>query len=212
MLPYGQIPAFDPYTGQPTGMAGPHTGPLPPPGPYYGAPGYPATYPMSPVWPTRPYDPLAAGLPYPADPSQSLQLSAIRPEDLAGAGPRFGAFLLDSFVVGVPLFVLLLIAGATNSTTLAGIWLVLAVLYPAVYFIASWASTGRTVGYKALGLQLVRSDGSQPGVGSAIARFLAVCIGSFFFFPGLLSALWMLWDNKKQTWADKIGDTMVVKS
>jgi uncharacterized RDD family membrane protein YckC len=58
----------------------------------------------------------------------------------------------------------------------------------------------------------VRSDGSQPGVGSAIARFLAVCIGSFFFFPGLLSALWMLWDNKKQTWADKIGDTMVVKS
>jgi uncharacterized RDD family membrane protein YckC len=109
--------------------------------------------------------------------------------------------------------VLLLIAGATNPTALAGLWLVLSVLVPPVYFVACWASTGRTVGYKALGLQLVRSDGSQPGVGSAIARFLATCICFFFFiFPSILSALWMLWDSKKQTWADKIGDTVVVKS
>jgi uncharacterized RDD family membrane protein YckC len=146
------------------------------------------------------------------DEDHTLQLGGVRHEDLAGAGPRFGAFLLDSFVLGVPLFALLLLAGATNSSALAGMWLVMSVIVPAVYFVTCWASSGRTVGYKAMGLQLVRTDGTQPGVGSAVARFLAFCIGSFFFFPGLLSALWMLWDGKKQTWADKIGDTVVVKT
>jgi uncharacterized RDD family membrane protein YckC len=172
----------------------------------------PAVYGQGYGWPTQPYSSIPAGLPYPTDPNQVLQVGAIRREDLADAGPRLGAFLLDWFLLGVPLFVLGLIAGATNSTALAGPWLVLSMVVPAVYFVACWASTGRTVGYKALGLQLVRSDGSQLDVGSAIARFLAICVGFFFFLlPGILGALWMLWDSKKQTWADKIDDTVVLK-
>jgi len=87
---------------------------------------------------------------------------------------------------------------------------------PAVYFVACWANGGQTLGYRALGLKLVRTDGSQPGVGSAIARCLGIMICLIMLIPGVipgaLGFLWMLWDDRKQALHDKMGDTLVVKT
>ncbi|HVA89890.1 MAG TPA: RDD family protein [Chloroflexota bacterium] len=131
---------------------------------------------------------------------------------LADGGQRFGAYLLDSMVLAIPMFFLLSLVGATQSATLAGFWLLALVVCPAMYFISAWSTTGRTIGYRAMGLRLARSDGGQVSLGAAIARFVTLFACMMFFFPGILGAMWMLWDEKRQGWHDKVADTVVVRS
>jgi uncharacterized RDD family membrane protein YckC len=123
-----------------------------------------------------------------------------------------GAYILDCIALAVPLFVVAGMAAVTASETLASMALLLSFFGPALYFVACWANGGQTLGYRALGLRLVRTDGSQPGAGSAIARFIGVALCAFMFVPGLLGMLWMLWDDRRQGWHDKMGDTVVVKT
>ncbi len=120
--------------------------------------------------------------------------------------------MLDAMALTVPWFVLTGLAAATASTLLTAMSLMVMFFGPALYFIACWASGGQTLGYRALGLKLVRTDGSQPGVGSAIARCLGIMICLFMLVPGALGLLWMLWDDRRQALHDKMADTLVVKT
>jgi uncharacterized RDD family membrane protein YckC len=204
--------------------------PVKPIGPYNGA--YPAQY--------RPIPPASTGNQYLAgDPRAYYQADAIAPADpyggaysdpfaiartdgagglpacpypLADVGTRLGAYILDVVALTVPLFVLASLATAIASPFLASTVALLFLLAPALYFVSCWANGGQTLGYRALGLRLVRTDGSQPGVGSAIARCIGLGLCLFMLVPGVLGLLWMLWDDRKQGWHDKMGDTVVVKS
>ncbi len=183
---YGPQPGYVPQPGYI-----PHPGYAPVPGAQQ--PAYPVPYPLQPEY----------RAPYVPTPGYS---------GLADAGQRFGAYLLDSTVVAIPLFAFLMLVGATESAALAGLWLLLSFVVPALYFITCWATTGRTIGYRAMGLQLIRTDGSQPNAGAAIARYLTLCVCLMVFFPGVLGSMWMLWDDKRQAWHDKVADTLVVRS
>lgn len=71
---------------------------------------------------------------------------------------------------------------------------------------------GQTWGKRALGIRTVDLRMGQPigparAIGRYLARFLSsqpcgLCLGYF----------WMLWDNQRQTWHDKIVGTVVVKA
>jgi uncharacterized RDD family membrane protein YckC len=79
-------------------------------------------------------------------------------------------------------------------------------LFYYVYFIGS---RGQTLGKMALGIKVVKTDGSPVGYLNA---FLREVVGKFI--SGLvfgLGWLWMLWDVRKQTWHDKIANTIVLK-
>lgn len=54
-----------------------------------------------------------------------------------------------------------------------------------------------------------RSTGEPPGVGRAIGRGFARYLSAI---PCGLGYLWMLWDPQKQTWHDKITDTVVIRA
>lgn len=76
------------------------------------------------------------------------------------------------------------------------------------YFVYFWSTTGQTLGQKALGVKVVRTDGQSLSVGTAMVRwigmyvsFLALCIG----------VLWVIWDPNKQGWHDKLANTVVVR-
>ena len=80
---------------------------------------------------------------------------------------------------------------------------------PLVYYAYLWGSaSGQTVGKKLLNIRVVDFDGGGPiGFGRGVLRY----IGSFA--SGIvcgLGYLWMLWDKEKQTWHDKIAQTVVV--
>lgn len=120
--------------------------------------------------------------------------------------PRLGAMLIDYCILSVLWFCLIGIAAAVDSAALG---LLATILGPALYFVSFWTLGGRTPGYRAAGLQLVRTDGSGVGLNTSVVRY----IGSVISWPlAGLGYLWMIWDPAGQTWHDKIADTMVVQS
>ncbi|MDP9183379.1 MAG: RDD family protein, partial [Actinomycetota bacterium] len=71
-------------------------------------------------------------------------------------------------------------------------------------------TTGQSTGKKIAGIRLVRElDGQLVGGGLAIGRYFVHILDSL---PCLLGFLWPLWDAKKQTFADKILKTLVIKA
>jgi uncharacterized RDD family membrane protein YckC len=65
--------------------------------------------------------------------------------------------------------------------------------------------TGQSVGKKVMGIKLVDERTGQPiGAGMSFVRDLAHTLDGFFY----LGYLWPLWDDKRQTFADKILSTV----
>ncbi|MGH9031077.1 MAG: RDD family protein [Acidimicrobiia bacterium] len=116
---------------------------------------------------------------------------------------RFGAFLLDGLIVGVPLNLILF--SVDNLALRQFVGIVVGVAY-SVFFIGS--GSGQTVGMKILNIRVVDTEtGGRIDYGRAFIRYL-VSIASGF--ACLIGYLWMLWDPEKQTWQDKVASTYVV--
>jgi uncharacterized RDD family membrane protein YckC len=156
----------------------------------------------------------------------------------AGFGIRLGAWLLDGLLYGLLALVLVIpgvvvgalafqdcnwVETAPNSTELscppgafdggllaAGIalavvgWLVVVFLY-----VRAMGKTGQPWGARIVGVKVVdERTGSPIGFGRALGRSLfANFISANVLYLGFL---WMLWDDKKQTWQDKVVDSVVV--
>ena len=70
---------------------------------------------------------------------------------------------------------------------------------------------GQTWGMRITNIRLVRSDNGMPvGFGKALGRTLFASIVSANVF--YLGYLWAAWDDRKQTWQDKIVSTYVVRA
>ncbi|NYG07170.1 putative RDD family membrane protein YckC [Phycicoccus badiiscoriae] len=158
---------------------------------------------------------------------------------LAGWGTRVAAYLIDGllqligmipYVIGITLFV----AAATKTPSYdstypgaapvetggdpalmaaGGLLCVLGLLL--MLGIAIWnrafkqGRTGQSIGKKAMGIMLLDENTGRPiGAGMAFVRDLAHTLDGFFY----LGYLWPLWDDKRQTFADKILSTVVVET
>ena len=153
---------------------------------------------------------------------------------LADWGSRVGALLIDTLVNMIALipyvlgFVLIVAAvdnGYDSSTTdyqpatvdrgllITGIVLLVVGFLTGVGLVI-WnrylkqGRTGQSVGKKVLGLKLVDERTGQPiGAGMAFVRDLAHNLDGMVY----VGYLWPLWDAKRQTFADKIIGTVVVR-
>jgi uncharacterized RDD family membrane protein YckC len=148
---------------------------------------------------------------------------------LASWGTRLGAYLLDSLVfvlVEIPAIVLLIAASAAagNAGTVGDTppgWVlpafIIGALYMFVVFVGAfwyfgWRQgvTGSTVGKRMLHIRLVgQLDGEPIGGGRGLGRFtLRWLLGAASVW--FISALWPLWDRKRQTWEDMAVKSIVV--
>ncbi|GAA2722161.1 RDD family protein [Cellulomonas aerilata] len=176
----------------------------------YGATPYPSPYP---------------GAPDGAAPVQAWQ-PAPPPRELAGWWSRVGASVLDQLVVGVPYFaggmigLLLSTPGVdqlgepSRSFTAAGMVAVWLGLLTSIV-LGIWnrflrqGRTGQSLGKKALGIRLVGSRTGAPiGAGAAFGRDVAHLLDGVLY----LGYLWPLWDRDKQTFADKLLSSVVVRA
>ena len=105
--------------------------------------------------------------------------------------------------------------GATNAA--AGIiGLIVVLLWLAAsaaaiaYFPYMEATQGATFGKKALGLRVVRLDGSPIGWSEAILRFLLRIVD--FQFSGLVALICVITTEKQQRVGDMVAKTLVVKA
>lgn len=148
----------------------------------------------------------------------------------AGFGARLGARLIDSLITAIipGIAFLVLVVGphkprrlctvngklgtcrppSAISWTLFGLLITVGVLFALYYFIFLVGRTGQTIGRKVLGIKVVDKHNGQPiGAGRAFVRFIMGFVSSS---ACLLGYLWMLWDEEKQTWHDKVADSYVI--
>jgi uncharacterized RDD family membrane protein YckC len=121
-----------------------------------------------------------------------------------GVGPRFLAILIDSIIIGVVAGILTAIfrnsglsGGVTGLLTLA-------------YFIVMEATQGATLGKMALGLRVVKTDGSPITWTDSIIRNLLRIIDGLFIY--LVGAIFVWTSPLKQRLGDRAAHTVVVRS
>jgi uncharacterized RDD family membrane protein YckC len=185
--------------------------PPPPPAPQYQTP---TSYPTQP-------------LQYPPQSAPALSY------EYAGFGSRLLAVIIDGLIIGAVSFVIQItvgifsgILGASSQaldssgvqTGASIISMIISMVGGLVQFAISMGysvyfigKNGQTIGKKILNIKVVNPDTLLPvGYGSAALReIIGKMLSSFVFSLGYL---WMLWDDKKQTWHDKIAHTIVIKS
>lgn len=152
---------------------------------------------------------------------------------VAGFGKRALALIIDgllSLIGLIPMFigVGLLIAGlpetdeygysidgTSNGGLLTTGGLLIAFGFLVVIGIQIWnrifkiGRTGQSVGKKAMDLKLINEQTGQP-IG-AMQSFLRELLGGLVNQVFYLSYLWMLWDDNKQTLADKVVHSTVIE-
>jgi len=195
--------------------------PPPPPPPPYDAPAAPAAPqwgshpPAAPDQPAPPFGSPGYGAPPAAVPYGATPYGENRQQNLAHWGQRVGAALIDAVVPTVGLFVIVGVAFVVGGDEGNAVSAALAVLgYVAYLAFTIWnvvfrqGRTGQSLGKSALKLYLVReSDGQYVGPGMSFVRQLAHIVDGL---PCYVGYLWPLWDEKKQTFADKICSTVVL--
>jgi uncharacterized RDD family membrane protein YckC len=74
------------------------------------------------------------------------------------------------------------------------------------YYVGFWLLAGQTPGKAFLGLVVIRTDGRPLRLWPAIVRWLGYWLSGILF----LGYLWVLVDNRRQAWHDKLARTLVV--
>ena len=135
---------------------------------------------------------------------------------------RVGAYLIDHIVVGLIPYIIAFAAfgpsttiNADGTVTSSGMGtyylaILLANLVTAAGVALMKVNMGQSLGQKATNLRMVRvADGQPLTFGPAFGREVAHILDSAVCALGFL---WPLWDDKNQTWADKIVGTVVIRT
>lgn len=196
----------------------------------------PPQYPNYPGSDEQPATPPGYGPPPPAygNPPPAYGAAQYGPPTVPYASwwSRVGAYLLDGLIAFgiaiVPFIIGGIIIGTTASTTTdsdgfttatnAGNplgYVFLVVGYVALFGFQIWnigvrqGKKGQTLGKQIVGIQVVRAENGQfLGAGAGFLRWLMLAILGGICF---LDFLWPLWDDKKQSWHDKIVGSVVLR-
>jgi uncharacterized RDD family membrane protein YckC len=146
----------------------------------------------------------------------------------AGFWRRFIAYIIDGFIISIVFIILAFIGGiaffAGTMSSGNNVWIaemnnpermvyltlwfwLFSTLINIAYFTYFHGSTGRTPGKMLLSLQVVSVEGNQISFGTAFLRSAGYLVSSIVFCMGYI---WIMFDNKKQGWHDKIAGTVVI--
>ncbi len=145
---------------------------------------------------------------------------------------RLIAIIIDGFILGIPIFIILGIIGAatgnrndnttTNQPASAGavivglIFLIVLASIPGLlyYGFMNGSKRGQTVGKMALGIAVRDARTGGPiGVGRGMGRFAMMQLFYVLLvIPYVLDNLSPLWDARRQAWHDKVVRSVVVET
>lgn len=191
-------PAGYPQGGYPQGgypQGGPQGGGYPQGGPQGGYPqgGYPQGGPQG--YPQGGYP--QGGYPQGGYPGQPAAIP------YANWGQRAGGYLIDALPVAILAWI-----GISISTTVYLLFLLVGIVYTGYNRWYLGGTTGQSFGKRALKLRLISEQTGQP-IGPLMAFVRDIChiLDSLACYVGWL---FPLWDAKRQTFADKILNTIVI--
>ncbi|MCG8465137.1 MAG: RDD family protein [Xanthomonadales bacterium] len=146
--------------------------------------------------------------------SEVYEIPDDRPVQYAGFWVRFVASLIDSVLMMMIMFPLLIgYYGSSylDSTAIirGGFDFLVSWVFPIVAVLLFWIYRAATPGKMALGLRIVDSrSGGKCTVGQLILRYVGYYLS---MIPLFLGFIWAGFDRRKQGWHDKIASTVVVK-
>ncbi len=119
----------------------------------------------------------------------------------AGFWQRFAGAVIDGVLVGV--------VDGILDVALKDVGYVLSVVFQIAYYTyLVGRPRGQTVGQIAMGIRVISiEDGGPIGYGRAFIRWIGTILSTIVIFLGWL---WMLWDEEKQCWHDKLAGDVVV--
>lgn len=158
--------------------------------------------------------------------------------EVASWGRRFGAWILDNIILGIPTGIYafgrvmsefsdagILDGGEPSQSEINRItenmtddmmmFGLIGMIIGALYFILMHGGLGRTLGKMAFGIKVIKDDGSPCDMGAAFRRAVVYPIGGGVPYIGwlvtIINGLWPLWDERHQSLGDKLGGTYVVR-
>lgn len=141
----------------------------------------------------------------------------------AGFVTRLVALIIDRLIISAIIFVLAWVAqfvldlfgvnewlrtGDLASAIVLGLGLLISALIYLGYDILFLVLAGQTPGKWLMGVRVVRTDGARLKGSNAVIRQLGYFVSAVLF----LGYLWVLVDNKRQAWHDKLAGTLVIYS
>jgi uncharacterized RDD family membrane protein YckC len=133
----------------------------------------------------------------------------------AGFVTRLFAYMIDALIVTAVLAITTAVASfmleysnagqLTERIVLFGI-LSFDVMFYLGYYVGLWLLAGQTPGKRVMGVRIVRTDGERLTFGNAVRRLVGYWLSTVAF----LGYLWILADNRRQGWHDKLAGTMVI--
>ena len=138
--------------------------------------------------------------------SQNVQIKY----SLAGLGDRIFAYLIDSLIMVsitlVMVFIFIYAGLFDNSSPLIGI----VVIIPAFFYhlVLEVTMQGQSIGKKILKIKVVKLDGSQPGIGNYLLRWIIWPLDTFFY--GGIAILCITIGGKGQRLGDIAAGTTVI--
>ncbi len=120
------------------------------------------------------------------------------PVEKASLVKRFLAFIIDMIILSV-------VDGLVSR--LFGNLQIIPTAMSAIYFIWFYSTSGRTLGKRILGIQVISIDGSALNWRQGVLRFIGYILSALTFGVGFL---WAIRDADKQAGQDKIAGTYVV--
>jgi uncharacterized RDD family membrane protein YckC len=116
----------------------------------------------------------------------------------AGFWRRLAAYLIDSMIISVVSWLL---------SFFGILGMVPAFIFLIAYVIGFWSWMGQTPGKAALGVKIVRMDGSKITGGTAAVRFLGYIISSIILYVGFIM---IAFHGQKRGLHDLMADTIVI--
>ena len=129
-----------------------------------------------------------------------------------GVGRRAVAVIIDSILLMIVAWAVALLTGGTTEAgfNLQGAPFFIVMVISFAYYIVMEKTSGATLGKMAMGLKVVKKDGSALDWGASIIRnLLRIVDGMFFYLVGAI----VVWVSKnKQRLGDMAGGTLVVRA
>ena len=130
--------------------------------------------------------------------------------ELAGLVDRLAANVIDSFLLILPLSILAVIISSPGSQIPGQVLRFVLVAVPIAYHWYFWTRRdGQTPGKFALGIRVIKTDGSSICDVDAVIRAIGYHVSGMLFGLGFI---WALFEKNNQSWHDKMARTYVVRS
>lgn len=134
-----------------------------------------------------------------------------------GVGVRFVAVLIDGIIITVAIVIIQILAGIAGAISAEFVKTVIEIIASIImvavsfgYYIYFEGTQGATFGKKAMGLRVVKEDGTPMTMNAAIIRTLLRIIDGLFLY--LVGAIAVWTSAKKQRLGDMAAHTLVVKA